>query len=136
MCMSPCYTHIVLPDCSQVQFTATGHVHHSTLFISSSTGLLSWLWVKKTAFGSHCIWWKSDLHCVPTVQHVKCVYVVMGVFFLFCFGNGWFCYSSFIQNVMIKGRKKTHNINGSTRFGIWLQTDLQPLAIKPLSGTF
>lgn len=41
---------------------------------------------KKTAFGSHCIWWKSDLHCVPTVQHVKCVYVVMGVFF--CFVSG------------------------------------------------
>lgn len=133
--MSPCYTHIVLPDCSQVQFTATGHVHHSTLFISSSTGLLSWLWVK------NCFW--ITLYMVE-VRFALCTYCATckvcvcgyGCFFLFCFGNGWFCYSSFIQNVMIKGRKKTHNINGSTRFGIWLQTDLQPLAIKPLSGTF
>lgn len=58
-----------------------------------------------TAFGPYCKWWRPGLHCLPIVQHVKCVFVwknVLSDSFTLHFG----CND--------KGKEKTHNVNGNT----------------------
>lgn len=85
-------------------FCQTVHRSHRQPLVSSTTApffyisvhtsfplmVVGKLFLDHTVFG-----WKAGLHCLPTMEHVKCVYGYGCLCFLFlfkiCFGDGRFC---------------------------------------------